>query len=304
MWFKNIKAYWLTQPLQFDPETLQSALTECAFRPCGKQDLTTMGFCSPFASAKQSPSNAALFHQADGRIWVTLKKQERLLPAAVVNAELAEKVAAIEAETGSPVGKKQQQDLKQEITHALLPRAFTKNSFTHAFISPSDNLVIVDASADGKAEALLAMLRKAIGSLPVVPIARHNLANELTAWLSDAPPKQITLLEEAELESSDEVASVIRCKNQPLDSDEIQQHLAAGKLVKKVALDYMEMVQGIICDDGSIKRLKFADTLIEANDDIPKEDVLQRLDAEFVLMSAEVCTLVKHLSDVIGLAPE
>ena len=128
MWFKNIKAYQLTQPLSLDDDSLQTALLTQPFRPCGNQDLATMGFCSPFSIAQKAQGNAMLFHRSGNRIWVTLKKQERLLPSAVVNAELAEKVVAIEADTGSPVGKKQQQDLKQEIIHTLLPRAFTKNS--------------------------------------------------------------------------------------------------------------------------------------------------------------------------------
>ena len=193
MWFKNLKLYALTQALEITEDDLESKLAEFSFRPCGSQDLATMGFASPFNQGK------TLLHSANGRIWITLKKQERILPAAVVNAELAEKVALIEAETGSAVGKKAQQDMKQEIIHRLLPMAFTKNSFTHGFMSTKDNLVVVDASADGKAEAFLAMLRKAMGSLPVVPLARQSVQEDLTAWLQGKDlPNDVLILEEAE----------------------------------------------------------------------------------------------------------
>jgi len=298
MWFKNVKAYQLTQPLSLDEGDLERVLSEHAFRPCGSQDLATMGFASPFS---QAGKQGTMFHVVQQRFWVTLKKQEKILPGAVVNAELEEMVAKIEMETGSPVGKKAKADLKQEIQTRLLPQAFTKNSYTHGFISLPDNLVVVDASSDGKAEAFLAMVRKAIGSLPVVPLARRSLQSELTHWVTEATPEGISLLEEAEFKSSDDTGSVIRCKNQPLDSEEISIHLDAGKLVQKVAFEYADTLTAIICEDGAVKRIKFTDRIKEETDDVPKDQVEARLDAEFALMSAEITTLLNFLRDELNL---
>lgn len=300
MWFKNLKVYHLTQPLVLKDEELEKALDEHSFRPCGNQELATMGFTSPFSAFGQSGMS---FHQASLRYWITLKKQERLLPAAVVNAELAEKVAKIEAETGAPVGKKAQTDLKQEIIHSLLPQAFTKNTYTHGFISIPDNLVVVDASADGKAEAFLAMVRKAIGSLPVVPLAKHSLQSELTDWLTNSPPKGFALLEEAELKSTDENGAVVRCKNQPLDSEEITLHIDSGKLVQKVAFEYEDVMTALLAEDGSVKRLKFTDRIKEETQDIPKDEARARLDAEFALMSGEICQFINDLKAALNLEP-
>lgn len=298
MWFKNIKAYQITQPLSLDDNDLERALTEQAFRPCQSQDLATMGFASPFS---QAGKHGTMFQRVQQRYWLTVKKQEKLLPAAVINAELDEMVAKIELETGAPVGKKAKSDLKQEIQTRLLPQAFTKNTYTHGFISLEDNLVVVDASADGKAEAFLALVRKAIGSLPVVPMARHSLQSQLTHWLTDAAPKGIELLEEAEFKSTDDAGSIIRCKNQPLDSDEITIHLDAGKLVQKVAFEYQDTLTAVIAEDGSLKRIKFTDRLKEETDDIPKDQIEARLDAEFALMSAEICVLLNFLRDTLEL---
>ncbi|AEF04498.1 recombination associated protein RdgC [Alteromonas sp. 76-1] len=298
MWFKNIKAYQITQPLSLDDGDLERVLSEQAFRPCKSQDLATMGFASPFS---QAGKQGTMFQRVGQRYWLTVKKQEKLLPAAVINAELDDMVAKIEMETGSPVGKKAKADLKQEIQTRLLPQAFTKNTYTHGFISLEDNLVAVDASADGKAEAFLALVRKAIGSLPVVPLARHSLQSELTHWLTDAAPDGIALLEEAEFKSTDDAGSIIRCKNQPLDSDEITIHLDAGKLVQKVAFEYQDTLTAVIAEDGSLKRIKFTDRLKEETEDIPKDQVEARLDAEFALMSAELCTLLNFLRETLNL---
>ncbi|MGS2719748.1 recombination-associated protein RdgC [Paraglaciecola aestuariivivens] len=299
MWFKNLKLYSITQDLEFAEDDIESKLAEFKFRPCGSQELATMGWASPFNEGK------ALLHSAAGKVWLTLKKQERILPAAVVNAELADKVALIEAETGSPVGKKAQQDLKQEIIHRLLPQAFTKNSFTHGFISTQDNLVVVDSSADGKAEAFLAMLRKAIGSLPVVPLARQSVQAELTTWIKDdAAPADIQVLEEAELRALEDEGAIIRCKNQDLYSEEIIQHLEAGKAVQKIAVEWSETFSAVIQEDLSIKKVKFTDVIREQNDDIPKDQMLARMDANFALMSGEVVRFAKRLQEIFALDPQ
>lgn len=290
MWFKNLKLYSLTQTLDITEQDLEDKLAEFSFRPCGSQDIATMGFSSPFNNGK------TLLHATAGRIWITLKKQERILPAAVINAELAEKVAQIEAETGSSVGKKAQQDMKQEIMHRLLPQAFTKNSFTHGFISTKDNLVVVDASADGKAEAFLAMLRKAMGSLPVVPLARQSVQAHLTAWVQGKDkPEDIVILEEAELKALEEDGAILRCKNQDLGSEEILNHIESGKVVQKLAIEWNETLTALIQEDLTIKRLKFSDVVQEQNADIPKDDMLARMDANFALMSGEVVRFADRL---------
>tara|TARA_R110000868_G_scaffold141891_5_gene358812 strand:+ start:707 stop:1609 length:903 start_codon:yes stop_codon:yes gene_type:complete len=296
MWFKNLKLYALTQTLEITEDDLESKLAEFSFRPCGSQDMATMGFASPFNQGK------TLLHSANGRIWITLKKQERILPAAVVNAELAEKVAQIEAETGSSVGKKAQQDMKQEIIHRLLPMAFTKNSFTHGFMSTKDNLVVVDASADGKAEAFLAMLRKAMGSLPVVPLARQSVQEHLTAWLQGKDlPNDVLILEEAELKALEEDGAILRCKNQDLGSEEILNHIEGGKMVQKLAIEWDETLSALIQEDLTIKRLKFSDVVQEQNADIPKDQALARLDANFALMSGEIVRFADRLKTIFNL---
>jgi recombination associated protein RdgC len=296
MWFKNLKLYSITQDMDFTEEDIEQKLQEYKFRQCGSQELASMGWAAPFNQGK------ALLHATGGRIWITLKKQERILPATVVNAELADKVAQIENETGSPVGKKAQQDLKQEIIHRLLPQAFTKNSYTHGFISTKDKLVVVDSAADGKAEAFLAMLRKALGSLPVVPLARQSVQGQLTAWLKDgSAPSDIKVLEEAELKALEEDGAIIRCKNQDLYCEEITNHLEAGKLVQKIAVEWSETLSAIIQEDLSIKRLKFTDLIKEQNDDIPKDQLSARLDANFALMSGEIVRLAERLHVIFEL---
>lgn len=302
MWFKNLKAYRLTSPLSIDSESLESALAEFAFRPCGSQETATMGFDAPFAASGMR-SASMLSHAVNGCFWICIKKQERILPASVINAELAEKVAEIETQTGSPVGKKAQTDLRQEIVTRLLPQAFTKNSYIHGFIATQENLVVVNTSSDGQAEAFLAHVRKALTSLPVVPLVRHSLQNELTDWISEKPPEKILVQEEAEFQSIAiaEDAAIIRVKNQDLFSEEIKHHIDAGKLVQKIAVEWDERIECLVQEDGAIKRLKFTDVVKEQNADIPKDEIAAKLDADFALMSGEILSLLQDFITIFAL---
>ncbi len=285
MIFKNAKIYTLTQPLTITSEILEQCLGKYEFRHCGAQDLATMGFARCIGG---------LFaHVAQGMFTIRIQKEEKLLPSSVINTKLEEAVERVEMEAGAPVGKKAKSDLKQEIVAKLLPQAFTDRKSTYGTIIPESNLVIVHASSDSQAEAWLAMVRKALGSLPVVPFARRSIQSELTHWVTDTTPDTINLLEEAELKATDDTGGLVRVKNQELDSTEVSAHLDAGKLIQKVAFEYDEAFTAILCEDGSIKRIKLADRLLEENDDIPKDQVEARFDADVYLYVSTLLSFIK-----------
>jgi recombination associated protein RdgC len=296
MIFKNAKIYTLTQPLTITSEILEHFLGKYEFRHCGAQDLATMGFARCIGG---------LFaHVAKGMFTIRIQKEEKLLPGSVVNQELEEMVERIEMETGAPVGKKAKADIKQEIITKLLPQAFTNRKSTYGTIIPESNLVIVHASSDSQAEAWLAMVRKAIGSLPVVPFARRSIQSELTHWVTDTTPDTINLLEEAELKATDDTGGLVRVKNQALDTDEVINHLDAGKLVQKVALEYDEAFTAVLCEDGSIKRIKLHDRVLEENDDIPKDQVEARFDADVYLYVSTLLDFIKLIDSEFQLTEE
>lgn len=225
-----------------------------------------------------------------------------MLPSPVIKQELQAKIEKLEHEQHRKLKKTEKDSLKDEVVHALLPRAFSRFSQTAIWIDAENGLIIVDAASAKRAEDNLALLRKTLGSLPVIPLTTKDpIELTLTEWVRSGDlPAGFVLMDEAELKAILEEGGVIRCKKQDLVSDEIATCIEAGKCVTKLALDWEERIQFLISDDGSFKRLKYSDDLKDKNEDIDREDFAQRFDADFVLMTGELSALISSTIAALG----
>ena len=297
MFFKNLQVYRFTRPLEQDADKLEKDLEEFKFKACGSQDISKLGWVFPMGK-----SGSMYTHLASKQILICLKKEEKMLPAGVIKDQLNERVEAIELEQGRALKKKEKDSLKEDIIMQLLPRAFSRTSQTYAWIDPESDMFYVDASSARKAEELISLLRKTLGSLPVVPIQLKNQSDVvMTDWLVEGNiPANFKLEDEAELCSALEGGGIIRCKQQDLLSDEIKNHLAADKFVTKLALNWADSISFIMGEEFALKRIKFADVLQEQNEDIDKDDFAARFDADFALMTGEIKQLVPAVLDAFG----
>lgn len=297
LWFKNLMVYRLSREVALNADEMEKQLSAFAFTPCGSQDMAKTGWVSPMGSHSD-----ALTHAVNGQIVICARKEEKILPSPVIKQELQAKIERTEAEQHRKLKKTEKDALKDEVLHSLLPRAFSRFNQTFMWIDTVNDLIMVDAASAKRAEDTLALLRKSLGSLPVVPLTMESpIELTLTEWVrSGEMPAGFAIQDEAELKAILEEGGVIRCKKQNLISDEIAVHIEAGKLVTKLAVDWQERIQLMLSDDGSLKRLKFADTLREQNDDIDRDDFAQRFDADFILMTSELAALIKNTIEALG----
>jgi recombination associated protein RdgC len=296
MWFKNLRIYQITEPLNLAPEALSRALAELKFSPCTGQDAVKMGFTYPLHHSIKE-----YHHQQQHLHLFAVKRQEKVLPAAVINEELQPKIDALEIEKGRPLGRKEKQALKEELVQTLLPRAFSRSTVTTALYDEQNQWFIVNTSSASRAEDVLSLVRKALGSLPALPWIDNNQLNmAMQQWLTNQNlPTGFSLGHEAELKAPDEEGAKVKFSNHLLTADEVQSHLE-DKLVTKLEFNVEGQVSFIVCDDGSLKKLRYHEMLANQNDELGWDDMVLRLDADLLVMANEVATLLQSLRQAVG----
>lgn len=296
MWFKNARVYRLSAPLSTDLAVWEAALAEFKFSPLTAQELVRSGFSFPL---HQSIKHYC--HALDALLFFAVKRQEKILPAAVINEEMQPRLDTLEQEKGRPLSRKEKQALKEELQLSLLPRAFSRSSLTQGYYDAQNQWLVINTSSASKAEDILALLRKALGSLPALPwLDNHKLNTNLQLWLQNKVlPQGFELGNDAELKAPDEEGAKVKFSNHLLSADDVQSHLQ-DKLVTSISLQRNDSLSLQITDDGALKRLKFHDLLTGQNDELGWEDLPARLDADLLLMASALNQTLLSISQQLA----
>ncbi|SDB36873.1 recombination associated protein RdgC [Pseudidiomarina indica] len=284
MWFKNLRIYTLAQDFVL-PDNISDRMVDNEFRPCGRQELASFGWSSPFGAHSE-----VLTHQIGSAYLFCARKEEKVLPSAVVQAELEEQVNIIEAEQARKVGSKEKQNLKEDIVHRLLPQAFTRFRLTWGMLDTQLKVVIVDASAANRAEDFLGLLRSSLGSLPVKPLFCEQATDVyFTEWLQQGlVPGPFQFGDEVELRDLSEEGSVVRMRQHDLTGTELKTHLEHDKRATKLGLQWRDRIEFVLEHDLAIKRFKPTDILIDEQDKLVDATPEQKIDADFALLAGEL----------------
>lgn len=295
MWFKNLRIYRLTKSFDFSTETLETALAQHSYTPCGNQDFSQYGWIPPLGQHSELYT-----HGCNGYIMICARKQEKILPPAAIKEMVDEKVLELQARQARNVYRKEQRNIKEDVIVSLLPRALTRSSIVYAYFAPKQNLLVIDAASANKAEEFLDHLRQALGSLPVVPLSCHGDAAEvMTRWVQHQAPAGFELDSECELRNPHASANIIRCKNQELESDEVLGHIKAGKRVIQLALSWQQALRFILTEDFAIKRLRFED-IVQDQAASEEDDVVTQFDQDFAIMSLQISQFLDELLEAFG----
>jgi recombination associated protein RdgC len=292
------------------PPPAAEALHEARLRQVGPLELASQGFVPPMGSHAAAPPQDApgldLFHRSGQYVWLCVGGLQKILPASVVNAQLAEKLAEIEQREGRRPGGRARKRLRDELVQDLLPKALVKPARTDAWIDLDRGLLLVDTPSRRRAEAVASELRRAFGSFPALPVNCEVAPRAvLTGWLVEGigPDWDFQRLphlgigEAAHLADPSDHGGTVRIADQELHGDEIGSHLQAGKQVTRLRLQMDDSLLVDVGEDMVLRRLRLLDGATAALEGQEREDIAAELAARFALSSGLVGTLTDALAE-------
>ena len=291
MWFSQCTVFRL--PETPNAALLADKLADAPFVPCGGLDWFTEGFAAPQSFTPE------LVFKVEQTMGIALRREEKVLPGSVIQRAVDERVARIEQQEGRSVGRKERQELKEQVTDELLPRAFVRATHTRALFA--DGMLLVDSAAASKAENLLAKLREALGGLKVQLVhTRQTPSALMTSWLRQGHCEGgFELDSDCELKGVGDVVPVVKVSKQDLTADEVVQHVKNGKTVTQLGLVWREQIAFILTQDFTLKRIQYLDVLqeeAESNGDAAADLAA----ASQLIVSANLSALIGELVELMG----
>ncbi|WP_456373105.1 recombination-associated protein RdgC [Thiolapillus sp.] len=297
MWFRNLSLYRFRKPFELTPEELEEQLAARIARPLGDREPAFTGWTAPLGE-----EGGQLVHTVGNCMMVCARKEEKILPAAVVRELVEEKANEIENREGRKLSARARRDLKENVILEMMPRAFSKSRRQYAYIDNKNGWLIVDTATASRAEELIGLLRECLESFPAVPLStRESPVDNMTQWLKErTSPAELDIGDECELRDLVEDGGIVRVRREDLFSDEIQAHMQAGKRVMKLALTWQERVSFVLDEHFILRRLRFEDRVLDEAGESHAETHAERFDADFALMSGELQRFLPALVEQFG----
>lgn len=279
-------------------QALGEAMEGAQFTPCGPTQPESMGW----VPARGIEHGALL--EAVGGQWVALMKFEtRLLPAAVVRRRVNAMADAIEKQTGRRPKGKAMRELKEEATHELLSKSFTRQSNVAVWIDPVRRLITVDTASAKRAEVIAMAL---VGASPMMNL--HNLRTTIapdhlmTAWVMDGEAAaDFSIDRKIELRGDGDNHPVLTLSACDVTSHDVQQRIRQGMRVSKLSMTYGGRTSFTLHANGTIKGV----TVLAAEAPPAAEGDADPFDATVAIVTGELKLMIDAIVAELGgiLAP-
>ena len=193
-------------------------------------------------------------------------------------------------------------ELRDEARLTLLPMAFTKQGSVGVWIDPKDGLLVLDAGSQSKADEVMTALIKAIPGFAVQLVnTQISPAAAMAVWLSTREsPSDFSVDRECELKASDESKAVVRYTRHPLDTEEVSQHIALGKMPTRLAMTWNDRVSFVLTEALQLKKVTFLDTVFEDSPKAAGDRKEDNFDADVVISTGELSQLIPDLMEALG----
>jgi len=292
--FKNVIVYRIEPTWSQSLDQVEKCLDAQRFVPCSPSQEKSTGWVEP-----RGEDHGPLAESIGGQWLLEFMIESKTLPASVVRRKVDERAAQIEATTGRKPGKKEKKELKEDITHELLPLAFTRHARVAVWIDPAARRLVVNSSNAARADEVVTNLVKALDGFAVALVnTQIEPAVAMSNWLStQEPPAGFTIDRECELKASDESKAVVRYAKHPLDIEEVRQHIADGKRPTRLAMTWDDRVSFELTEGLQIRKIVFLEGTL---DDAPASGKEDNFDADAAIATGELGQLVPELLDALG----
>jgi recombination associated protein RdgC len=298
--FKNALVYHIDLWPSPTLADLSSRLDAARFVPCGTTQKESLGWIEPRGEA-----HGALVESVAGQWILQLCSETKAVPSGVVKTELDVQLAKIEQDTGRRPKGKAAREIKEEIIHTLLPRAFPKRSTTWVWIDVAQQRVLIAAASAKKADGVVTRLVELLGGELRLTLVQTELSptTAMAAWLSDkAAPSPFSLDRECELKQPDSEKSAVRYARHNLEIDELAEHIRQGKLPTQLAMTWNGRVSFVLSETLALKKIKLLDGVIEGPGKSANSASLadSGFDTDVAISTGELRLLLADLLQALG----
>ncbi|MGO3891608.1 MAG: recombination-associated protein RdgC [Paenalcaligenes sp.] len=294
MLLKNLRIYRLDPSWALDAAQLSELLEQHQFQPGTSQDPTSIGWTEP-------RTGHGLVYQNNRQILLCMRSEKKLLPSAVINQVARAKAAKIAEEQGYKPGRKQMQEIKEQVITELMPRAFSVARDTQVWIDPVNRWLCVDAAAASVGDEVMGLLAKTINPFPVLPLyTETSPGGAMTSWLlDDEAPANFSIDQDTELRSTTENRALVKYVRHSVDGEEARRHIQTGKQCTRLALTWDDKISFVLTDGLEIKRITLLDVLKDRSNHMTgDEDEL--FNSDMSLITLELSRMFADLLYALG----
>lgn len=291
---RTIRFYRLEGEWPDTEEALSAELGKAAFQPCGPLTERSSGWTPIDRNAGES-----LARRLFGADLLKLRSQSRVLPPAVVNEALEERLDEYRGRMQQEPGRREKKRLKAETRDELLPKALLRSDRIWGYYDHTHRLIGVDSAQAAAAERFLRYLRIPFEGYETRPLKFNEPIDALLRnFFLEKIPAPFSLGRECRMQDASDSVSTVRWNDFDLSDSTIRRHVADGMRLTHLALVYDNILSFVLDENGVLGKLR----LLGADDDAGPDnnDPLARLDAEFVLMAGTVRRLVEDLAKLLG----
>ncbi len=240
-----------------------------------------------------------LYEKVNKFYFLKFKEEKRDVPSSVVNELVKEKEIEHFNSTKERLSKKEKKQLKEEITHSLLPKAFIKSSYVEAYIDFKNNYLVFNISSLGKADKFIAELKKYVDFSFSMFEPNIPLTDIMTGWVKENKiPDPFALEDSCSLfDPLTNGTTDYKKENIEERNEELLKNIEKNKVVKSIKINWHERISFVLNDQLILKSLNYNESFEESIEESAgdAEDEYNHFQATMTILCEDIAELFQDI---------